>query len=85
MLIEIKVSHRCAEKKIHSGLKIIEIEINDEEDIARLMEPSISESSNDGLSPTIMFYGFDRNSKTQNLWIYIPLIGSIYSTIILYM
>ena len=22
--------------------------------------------------------------KTQNLWIYIPLIGSIYSTIILY-
>lgn len=71
VLIEIKVSHRCAEKKIHSGLKIIEIEINDEEDIARLMEPSISESSNDGLSPTIMFYGFDRNSKnTKSLDLY---------------
>lgn len=71
VLIEIKVSHKCDEKKIHSGLKIIEIEINDEEDVSRLMDTYISESSNDGLSPASMFYGFDRNSKnTKSLGFY---------------
>lgn len=44
ILIEIRVTHKCDEAKINYGEKIIEIEINNEEDIARLLHSPIKES-----------------------------------------
>lgn len=44
MFIEIAVTHFSEEKKLESGVKIIEITIDSEDDIAKLAEPSLSTS-----------------------------------------
>lgn len=44
MFIEIAVTHYSEDKKLESGVKIIEITINSEDDIAKLAEPSLSTS-----------------------------------------
>ena len=66
VLIEIQVTHECSEEKLKSGLKIIEITVNCEEDIKNLIkEELIKESLNDYLSfeqavkPTIRLHNFD--------------------------
>ncbi len=63
VLIEIQVSHKCTVAKTQSGLKIIEIEVNDEADITMLAKSSIVESSNSGSGPVTSFYGFVKDSK----------------------
>ena len=55
ILIEINVNHFCSDKKIKSGLKIIEIDINSEVDIENIVAQNyLKEGSN------IHFYGFDK-------------------------
>lgn len=43
IFIEIYVTHQCEEEKINSGIKIIEFEINSEEDIMNVIHNSIKE------------------------------------------
>lgn len=51
VLIEIQVTHPCTEEKLNSGLKIIEIKVNCEEDIKNILKgDSIRESHNGYLS-----------------------------------
>ncbi len=51
VLIEIQVTHKSSEEKLKSGLKIIEIKVDCEEDIKNLLkEDSIKESHNEYLS-----------------------------------
>lgn len=52
--IEICVKHACEEKKINSGLKIIEIKIKDEQDIEKLKTGTI-----DG--DNVVFHKFNKN------------------------
>lgn len=44
ILIEIQVTHKSSEKKINSGLRIIELNIQSEEDVHNLLSSKISES-----------------------------------------
>lgn len=55
--IEFYVTHRCAEAKRSSALKIIEIHIRSDNDIRRLMDCPVSENEQE-----IVFYGFKRDS-----------------------
>ena len=57
ILLEIYVTHRCSERKISSGQKIIEIRISSEEDIENIIKDNISENDN------IRFYGFANEEK----------------------
>ena len=70
VLIEIQVSHKSTEQKRDSGLRIIEIRIKTEEDIATLLSTSIVENPDAEFDPmqdvkTIgfaKFYGFKKKS-----------------------
>ena len=53
ILIEILVTHKCEEKKINSGKKIIEIQIKKEEDIANILQSTITETEK---------YSFDKST-----------------------
>ena len=53
ILIEILVTHKCEEKKINSGKKIIEIQIKKEEDIANILQSTITETEE---------YSFDKST-----------------------
>lgn len=53
ILIEILVTHKCEEKKINSGEKIIEIQIKKEEDITNLLQSTITETKE---------YSFDKST-----------------------
>lgn len=54
LFLEICVTHRCEQKKIDSGIKIIEFDIESESDIERIISsPCIEESEN------IRFYNFE--------------------------
>ena len=57
ILLEIYVTHKCSERKINSGQKIIEIRISSEEDIENIIKGNISENDN------IRFYGFANDEK----------------------
>lgn len=69
-LIEIKVSHGCSQEKINSGLRIIEITINDESDIRVLRDNAITEVIQDEFwdepqyhPASARFINFKRDSK----------------------
>lgn len=68
VLIEIHVSHKSTEDKLKSGLKIIEIKLNSEEDIISLLrEEYITENYGPhhylerSVKRRISFYGFDKD------------------------
>ena len=52
MFLEVLVEHKCSDKKINSGLKMIEIEVNSFEDV---FKPICDQNIN------ITFYNFDRD------------------------
>lgn len=61
ILIEICVTHPCTEDKIKSGLKIIEIQVESEEDVEKLLEGKFIESKN------VVFYNFpDDSTLSEN-------------------
>ena len=53
ILIEIKVTHECTQKKKESNKRIIEFEIHSEEDVENIVANDIQESD------TVRFYGFN--------------------------
>lgn len=57
LLIEIYVTHPCTEEKIKSGLKIIEIHIESETDVERLIEGRLTQSKK------VVFYNFNINDR----------------------
>ncbi len=52
ILVEIKVTHECTQKKRESKLRIIEFEVHSEEDVDNIVNNDIRESD------SIKFYGF---------------------------
>lgn len=58
ILIEIKCTHESSSQKLNSGLRIIEITVNSEDDIVTLMNEDIIEDKN-----RVKFIGFKRESK----------------------
>ena len=52
ILIEIKVTHECTQKKKESNKRIIEFEVHSEEDVESIVANDIQESD------TVRFYGF---------------------------
>lgn len=70
ILIEILVTHKCEEKKINSGEKIIEIQIKKEEDIANLLQSPITElkeNSFDKSTVKCTFHNFIRTALNTKL------------------
>ena len=53
ILVEIKVTHECSQKKKESNKRIIEFEVHSEEDVENIVTNDISESE------TVRFYGFN--------------------------
>jgi len=53
IFVEIKVTHECSQEKKNSSARIIEFEINSEEDIENIVSSNIVKES-----PTVRFYGF---------------------------
>ena len=66
VLIEIQVTHKSTESKRTSGLKIIEIKIESEDDIRNLLSGTLEESRDDYLgrrnAGPVKFYGFKDKS-----------------------
>lgn len=60
ILIEIKVSHGCSDKKITSNAQIIEFEISSEEDLEYIINHDIIESEK------VRYYGFKNRIKPDN-------------------
>lgn len=70
ILIEIFVTHKCEEEKIDSGEKIIEIQIKKEEDIANLLQSTITEPqeySFDKSTIKCTFHNFKRTALDTKL------------------
>lgn len=57
ILIEIKCTHSCTEQKINSGYRIIEITVETEEELTKIVSDDLTESQ------YIVYYGFDRDGK----------------------
>lgn len=57
ILIEIKVSHGCSQKKIDSGFKILEYQIRSEADIDRLCQGLLTDED-----PALTLYNFRRQT-----------------------
>lgn len=55
ILIEIKVTHECTQKKKESNKRIIEFEVHSEEDVEKIIANDIRESE------TVKFYGLKAN------------------------
>lgn len=55
ILIEIKVTHECSQKKRESGKRIIEFEVHSEEDVENIVANDIIESD------SVKYYGFSPN------------------------
>jgi len=53
ILVEIKVTHECTQKKKRSNARIIEFEVYSEEDVEKIVSSDIRESE------TVHFYGFN--------------------------
>ncbi len=62
VFIEIWVTHECGQKKIDSGLRIIEIKIDSEEDIDAIVSSRNIVESDDGLNKN-RFYNFKIKNK----------------------
>ncbi len=56
VLIEIFVTHKSTKQKISSGLKVIELRVNDDIELANLIESNLAESNN------VIYYGFKREA-----------------------
>lgn len=56
ILIEIYCSHKSSQKKLESGMRIIEVKVASEEDVFRLFKEDLKES------PTVTFIGFSKKS-----------------------
>ncbi|MDE6491468.1 MAG: competence protein CoiA [Muribaculaceae bacterium] len=67
LLIEIKVSHGCTEKKKASGVPIIEFDVASEEDVDYIISHEIKESDN------VRYYGFDLIKKDKKIPSALPL------------
>ena len=61
ILIEIKCTHACTDSKINSGYRIIEINVESEDDLGRIVNGTILES------PTVQFNNFKRDGR-DNLY-----------------
>lgn len=59
ILIEIKVTHECTQKKKESHKRIIEFEVHSEEDVENIVANDIQESD------TVKFYGFSPKEKVD--------------------
>lgn len=59
ILIEIKVTHECTQKKKESHQRIIEFEVHSEEDVEFIVANDIRESE------TVRFYGFSPENKVD--------------------
>ncbi len=55
IFLEISVTHDCEKEKIESGIRIIELKINDEKDIE---QPLVEKSTNDIELSSVRFYNF---------------------------
>ena len=62
ILIEIKVTHECTQKKKESHKRIIEFEVHSEEDVEYIVANSIQESD------TVRFYGFNPKVMVDDAW-----------------
>ena len=67
IFIEIKVTHGCTEKKINSNERIIEFEIQSEDDVEKICSQPIQESD------TVHFYGFKKEDTASKDKINHPL------------
>lgn len=67
LFVEIMVSHECEERKINSGVRIIEIdcngEVNDELELKELVEPCGKNTYPVNEIPKVRFYNFDREAR----------------------
>ena len=59
ILIEIKVTHECTQKKKESHKRIIEFEVHSEEDVENIVTHDIQESDN------VRFYGFSPKDMVE--------------------
>lgn len=59
ILIEIKVTHECTQKKKESRKRIIEFEVHSEEDVENIVAHDIQESEN------VRFYGFNPQNNVD--------------------
>ncbi len=74
VFIEVAYSHDCENDKINSGIQIIEIKINNEDDILQPLEEQqhmfINEDSANPYQfcelPPVRFYNFERNAKLKS-------------------
>ncbi len=66
ILIEIKVSHGCTEKKKESNAKIIEFDVSSEEDVNYIISHDIKESEK------VRYYGFKNLTKKDDVGIIPP-------------
>lgn len=60
ILIEVKVTHECTEKKKTSGGRIIEFEVHSEEDVERIVENGIEEND------AVKYYGFKYGERLKD-------------------
>lgn len=75
IFIEVKVTHGCTEAKKNSSARIIEFEIESEEDVDKIISNEISENN------YTHFYGF--KIKTSNKKIETPINQNLYKFILL--
>lgn len=72
VLIEINVNHKCEQKKIDSGLRIIELDVKNEEDIEFFVShPMIQKTIykyKDDDEPSITFYNFKPKAEERLLY-----------------
>lgn len=61
LIVEIQVTHASTKTKIHSGLRIIEIKIEQDSDIQHFRKHSLSEQNN------IKFYGFRQTHLPEGI------------------
>lgn len=78
-ILEVWVNHECTEQKRSSGARIIEIKIEKEEDACR----EIRETA-DGDEKPILFYGFNRDIKTNPRYFFqhLKVMPGIYSKVV---
>lgn len=60
ILIEICVTHACEEKKLNSGLRIIEITVKEEQDIISIVKQNVLEESESIFKKVVNFVSFKR-------------------------
>lgn len=69
IFIEIYVTHSCEQEKINSGIKIIEIKIESEEDVLKPL--------NDYYNQKVKFYNFNRIIPIEQLFSYLAITNEL--------